>query len=113
MNENSNLKNLIIATVVVVLTIVFGYMYINKDTTIPENELLTTVSANTNTAMLEGNFLLALNSLKRLKIDDSIFSSPLWGSLTDFGRTLAPQPAGRENPFAPVTGAPTGASPTQ
>lgn len=113
MNENSNLKNLIIATVVVVLTVVFGYMYINKDTSIPEDELLTTASANTSATMLEGNFLLALNSLKRLKIDDTIFMSPIWGSLTDFGRTLAPQPAGRENPFAPVSGAPTGATSAQ
>lgn len=46
--------------------------------------------------------LSTLSSLHAIKLDPSIFSDPLFTSLTDFGVTIPPQATGRPNPFAPA-----------
>ncbi len=65
---------------------------------------LTAVSPD---SALSGNLLTTLNSLHTIKLDDSIFTDPVFLSLSDFGTTLAPEPAGRGNPFAPTGAAST------
>jgi Mg/Co/Ni transporter MgtE len=56
------------------------------------------------------DLLLMLSSLHSIKLDPTIFSDPLFTSLSDFGVTIPPQPAGRPNPFAPAapSSAPSG-----
>lgn len=64
-----------------------------------EGEVLTTDAANS----LGGAELLnSLSELRSVKLDSSIFSDPEFLSLVDFGRTIAPEPVGRSNPFAPL-----------
>ncbi|MES2203075.1 MAG: hypothetical protein V4474_02005 [Patescibacteria group bacterium] len=46
--------------------------------------------------------LTTLGSLRSIQLDPSIFSDPLFVSLSDFGVTIPPEPSGRRNPFAPV-----------
>lgn len=46
--------------------------------------------------------LATLGNLRTIKLDNSIFSDPLFVSLSDFGVTIPPAAAGRRNPFAPV-----------
>jgi hypothetical protein len=100
MQETGNKKNLIIVAVIILGLGAAVYFYISRDRT--SDELLTGVPAGTALATVDGTLLSALRELKKLKLDDSIFKNPIWLSLSDFGRTLAPQPSGRPNPFAPL-----------
>ncbi len=62
--------------------------------------LLTDTSAGTSPASQE--ILTTLGQLRTIKLDPSLFSDPVFMSLSDFGVTIPPQNAGRRNPFEPV-----------
>jgi len=47
------------------------------------------------------NLLLALTNLQSIKLDPTLFSDPVFESLTDFGVTIPPETPGRADPFAP------------
>jgi hypothetical protein len=51
---------------------------------------------------VSGNLLATLGSLHTIKLDNSIFTNPVFVSLSDFGTTIPPQSSGRGNPFAPI-----------
>lgn len=53
-------------------------------------------------------FARILVNLEGLRLNDDIFSDPLFRSLIDFSVDLEPQEKGRDNPFAPL-GVDTGA----
>jgi hypothetical protein len=46
--------------------------------------------------------LVALSGLKEIVLDTSLFTDPIFLSLTDYGVELPQEVAGRRNPFAPV-----------
>jgi hypothetical protein len=46
--------------------------------------------------------LATLASLHTIQLDNSIFSSPVFMSLNDFGVSIPPQNVGRRNPFDPL-----------
>lgn len=46
--------------------------------------------------------LAVLASLHVIKLDTSIFTNPVFESLTSFGVELTPENVGRRNPFLPV-----------
>ena len=53
---------------------------------------------------LDQDLIALLFQLKAIRLDASIFDDPTYKSLVDFGRDLVPEPVGRPNPFAPLTG---------
>lgn len=55
---------------------------------------------------ISGDLLVTLNSIHTIRLDNTIFTDPVFASLSDFGVTIPPQDAGRPNPFAPLGGAP-------
>lgn len=97
--KSHTLRNLVIALVAIALVVFAGYAYLKRDR-VPDTGLLTSEPVTEGQAV-EGDLLSALFELKRLQLDDSIFNDPVWSSLTDFSRTLAPETPGRPNPFAP------------
>lgn len=108
MQETNNLKNLIIA-LVILLAIGFAcYMYLTRDKDALSADLLIGIPAGG--AAMDGDLISALGSLRRLQLDTSFLSDqtsilyPAWQSLWDFGKELIPQPAGRPNPFEPFPG---------
>ncbi len=50
----------------------------------------------------EGDLLSLLLELKSISLPQDIFSDPAFATLQDFTVTLAPEPIGRRNPFAPI-----------
>src|SRR3990167_1836286 len=50
-------------------------------------------------AALGGDLLAALALLRTIQLDTSVFVDPIFKSLSDWGKKIAPQPAGRRNPF--------------
>ena len=51
---------------------------------------------------LSQDVLATLSSLHTIKLDNTIFSDPVFTSLTDYGVAIPPESAGRRNPFAPI-----------
>jgi hypothetical protein len=97
----NNLKNIIIALIVLIGGYyLYSYFFPGTDTT---QTLSVTSPASVDTS-IGGELLLVLTDLKTLKLDDSIFSDPEFKNLRNFRVELNPEPVGRDNPFAPISG---------
>jgi len=92
-------KNNIIILVVVVIIIIFAFMYLKKGTT--DNASLSTDTQIANSADATLVYTL-LKKMSFVKLDDSIFSNPLFINLKDNTVILDRQEKGRSNPFAPI-----------
>ncbi len=67
------------------------------------------VNNQNNNDVLGKDLLAALGKINAIQLDNSIFQSPVYGSLSDFSVEIVPQPVGRDNPFSPLeVSAPTG-----
>jgi hypothetical protein len=54
------------------------------------------------TSPVSQELLTTLTNLHTIKLDTTIFSSPVFLSLTPFGVEIPPESVGRRNPFLPV-----------
>jgi len=52
--------------------------------------------------VLGQEILRALNQIEALQLDRGIFEDPVFLSLVDRSKEIAPEPVGRVNPFAPI-----------
>lgn len=100
MKEKGNLKNLIIIGSILIAIALAAYFYFTRDQS--GDAVLTSTDAGSAAASVDNELLAALHDLKKIKLDDSIFSNPTWLSLHDFGKVLAQQQPFRPNPFAPL-----------
>ena len=96
----SNTKNLIIAGVILLALLAAGYFYTTRER-IDDADLLVGVPISRDQA-IDGDLLSTLGQLKRLRLDESIFSNQSFLSLTDQSKPLPSQTSGRTNPFAPL-----------
>lgn len=48
--------------------------------------------------------LVTLSNLRSVELNGSIFTDPVFMSLTDFGVVIPQEPVGRRNPFMPYAG---------
>lgn len=81
---------------VVLVVLAWGYFtYFGGSSSAP----LTAVPSD---AAISGDLLTVLGSLHTIKLDNSIFTDPVFLSLSDFGTTIPPQTPGRSDPFAPI-----------
>lgn len=98
-------KNMVLIGVVVVAGGLLYYFFMSSGS----GELLT--SSEDSELPVSQELLSTLGNLRTIKLDNSIFSDPLFISLSDFGVSIPPAAAGRRNPFAPV--GQSGPAPTQ
>lgn len=93
----------IIKNIIVVLVIAgvgfFGYNYLTRTDTAGDALIK---QESVNTGKMGAEVLTALNQLKTLKLDSSIFKDDVFVSLQDFSKPLNPEPVGRVNPFSPI-----------
>lgn len=89
-------KNLVVVGIIVVAAGVLYYFYSSSS----GGALLT--SSDQTQSPVSQQILATLGNLRTIKLDNSIFSDPLFQSLSDFGVSIPPAAAGRRNPFAPV-----------
>lgn len=73
----------------------------------PAAPYLSVAPAASADAVVGQDLLAALALLKTIQLDTSIFSDPLFKSLSDWGKKIPPQPVGRRNPFAPFGAKPS------
>lgn len=50
------------------------------------------------------DIVATLLALRSVSLESSIFSDPAFMVLRDFGTQILPEPVGRQNPFAPISG---------
>lgn len=81
----------------VVLAVLAVYIYISYFRT-PSDPLLT----STENSVVSSELLVTLSQLHIITLDNSIFSDPVFLSLSDFGVQIDPQNVGRRNPFSPI-----------
>ncbi len=84
--------------VTAVLALVIYFMYFSGGS----SGAPLTSSSSASTA--SQNILVTLQNLNTIKLDPSIFTNPVFLSLTDFGVTIPPENVGRLDPFAPLAG---------
>ncbi|MEI7688588.1 MAG: hypothetical protein WCI91_00175 [Candidatus Nomurabacteria bacterium] len=107
-------KFLIVSLVAVVILGVYSYFYndLKSEAAAGDNALtsslnptgspVATSTSGTSTFSEDSAFLLKLNSLKKIKIDVSIFDSQAFKLLVSNTIKLDPVPYGRINPFSPT-----------
>ncbi|MSU45175.1 MAG: hypothetical protein EXS47_00890 [Candidatus Zambryskibacteria bacterium] len=89
-------KSLVILGVFVLLAF-FGYNFFAKDSV--------EVGVVSTTNMEEGaDILVMVDTLKKITIDKTLFTSDLFLGLRDFTVSLYPEQQGRPNPFASIGG---------
>ena len=89
-------KTLMGALVVVLVAALGYYLYSSSGAGEPLS------SSATGTSPVSQEILTTLSQLQSVQLDPSLFSDPLFTSLSDFGVTIPPQQAGRRNPFASI-----------
>lgn len=93
-------KNILIGILVLGVA---GYLNVfQKETQAQETLITPDVSVVAENDQQGQEILSLLADLKRIRLDGSIFSDPLFQSLQDFSVELNPEPKGRQNPFAPL-----------
>ena len=98
--DKITLKNIIIV-VIVVAAAFFVYSTVIK-TDVDEAVLVSERVEDSEASKEVGGLIEILRDLKRLKLDTTIFADEAFLKLRDFSVIVAPQPQGRENPFAPL-----------
>lgn len=109
-NQTSNNKNVIMAVVLIVLLVVAYFMFFKGEDLAPTDALVSE-NIGPDGLPIAGDGLTAgadllpmLLRLNSLHLDDTIFQDPVFLSLEDFTIEIPPQPQGRSNPFAPLSG---------
>lgn len=100
-----------IAALAVIVIIGAWYVLGDSGNAVPEG--LVTETFSTPEAEADRDLVATLLQLRAVKLEGSIFSDPLFQSLRDFGSEIVPEPVGRENPFAPLSGQTAGVGGTQ
>jgi len=98
--------------ILVALVILGGAWYMFSGSSAPAPTLTTTNVSGESSA--DKNLVATLLALRAVKLDGTIFSEPAFQSLQDFSTQIVSEPAGRTDPFAPLSqGATASASTTQ
>ena len=96
---SSIIKNVLLAVGLGVLLWLGYVVFIQEDdATLSTSNSFVTSQAERDTR----DFILKLEQLQAINIDQSLFSSPEFNSLVDYRQDIVEEPYGRENPFAPV-----------
>ncbi len=89
---------ILVAILVIGGFIAYSYFFTSK----PQAAL--TATAPQNASGVDDDLISLLAQLKTIRLDGSFFSDPVYQSLQDFSQQLVPEPVGRPDPFAPLSG---------
>lgn len=96
----SNYKRIIIAGIIIFT--VFAYMNIPRKETQAQESLVVPDTATDANNQKGREILALLADMKSIRLDESIFSDPMFQALQDTSVELVLEPKGRPNPFAPL-----------
>jgi hypothetical protein len=93
-----NKKIVAAGVIVILLALVYWEFFSSSGSSTPLSS-----STPTATSPASQDLLVALTNLQTIQLNSAIFSDPVFESLTDFGVTIPPQVAGRQDPFLPLS----------
>lgn len=100
--ESSNTKKIVIALVLIAVVGFALYIFFFRKV---EVAVVLDEFGNPVQAQVVGQDLIdLLEELQAVSLDDSLFSTAAYRGLIDSSVVLSPQPQGRSNPFAPISG---------
>jgi hypothetical protein len=88
-------KMLTFGGLVVLIVALIYFMFFSGS---PEEAVVVTQDQ---TSSISRDLIITLSNLSTIRLDDSIFTDPVFLSLSDFGVQIPLQNVGRRNPFAP------------
>jgi hypothetical protein len=94
-----NTKNIIVVIVLLIVGFI-AFQYLTGSNTNSTSSL--SVDGNTTNSTDAQQIYSLLQEMAQVKLDDSIFSKPVFQNLKDNSVTFAPEAAGRNNPFSPI-----------
>lgn len=95
----SLIKNILFAVVIAaVLWVSYQIFFVNDEAAITAD----TVQVQTQAAIETQAFLIRLQQLQNIELDNGLFSDARFRSLADHRQSMVDEPAGRPNPFAPI-----------
>ena len=97
MKFNSNTILIVLATLILAAG---AYWYFFTGT--GNQKPLTATVSNTNEAQM--HFQTLIGELQSISFDTTIFSDPRFNALVDLTTPVSPEPIGRPDPFAPISG---------
>ena len=92
--------NTVLGSILAIVVLAGGYWYVSSAGTGNEPPLSTNAPVNTT----QMKFETLVNELQSITFDTSIFTDARFKALVDIATTINPEPAGRLDPFAPITG---------
>lgn len=91
-------KNVLIGITLACL-LYLGYMYFGPT---GEESSLVSSTGSADDVAVDRELLQLLSQIKQISLDASLFESPIFKSLEDYGQTIPSEAVGRSNPFAPI-----------
>jgi phosphomevalonate kinase len=92
-------KNLITIVLIIIIGVV-AFMYLNRSSS--SDALLSTDVATTDSADAKYIYNI-LQQMKKVELNDSIFSNSVFQGLKENVINFSPQESGRVNPFSPIS----------
>jgi regulatory protein YycI of two-component signal transduction system YycFG len=93
---------MLIIIIIIIAFIAYTFLFGGKkDKSLLVSDSVTENSNNADTAV-ESDLLTLLLDIRSIKLNQDVFSNNAFKSLEDFGQDIAPEPVGRNNPFAPI-----------
>jgi flagellar basal body-associated protein FliL len=105
MKNQTSSKKSIISIVVIIAAVAIGYFFYTGNKA-PAGDSLLQTQATPEANAVSSRILNLLNQIRSLKIDTSIFDNVAYQTLQDYSIQIPEVPVGRQNPFAPLPGAP-------
>jgi len=92
-------KAILVIVVIIVALLAFYGMSSGGSSS---SSVLSASSPNTDKAVNDRELLQLLTDMRNIHLEGNIFESASYTSLQDFGRSIIPEPVGRQDPFAPL-----------
>lgn len=94
-------KKSILSIVLIIIIAIVAYLYFSGGTSTDNTSSL--LAQNKTLQSPDAEYIYNLSQqMGQVQLDDSIFSNSIFQSLKDNTVTFPEQPAGRDNPFAPL-----------
>lgn len=104
MSSRSIIKLLIGLVILLATFFIYKYFFVSSapDTNTPGLQAVSGLDAGAGGPVVDDEFIRLLDRLKGVELNSDLFSTPAWGSLTNFRIELEPEEKKRQNPFAPI-----------
>jgi hypothetical protein len=99
---NSLFQHKIVIVVIIIIVIAGAWFGLSSSSGAPASDTALT-STGADTTGGDSDIVSSLYALQAITLSGTIFTNPAYTTLQDFTTAIVPEPAGRSDPFAPIT----------